>query len=253
MKVVIVGGVAGGASAAARARRLDEKAEIVVLERGPNVSFANCGLPYYIGRRDRGTGPAAGGEAGAASEAVSAGCADAAATCWRSTGRRKKVRVEDLATGKTYEESYDKLILSPGAAPLKPPLPGVDLPGIFTLRTLEDVDRIQKLVMQGLKRAVVVGAGFIGLEVTENLIRRGVETTLVELQDQVLPPLDREMSVPIAETLKAHGVRLRLGQSATGFEKDGDDLVVTLKSGEKLKAQMVLLGIGVQAREPTGS
>lgn len=245
MKVVIVGGVAGGASAAARARRLDEKAEIVLLERGPNVSFANCGLPYYMGGEiaDRDRLLVVKPELLVKRFRLDVRTQNNVLKIDREA---KTVRVRNLETGQEYDESYDKLILSPGAAPLKPPLPGVDLPAIFTLRTLEDVDRITKLVMQGLKRAVVVGAGFIGLEVTENLIRRGVETTLIELQDQVLPPLDREMAVPITETLKAHGVRLRLGQSATGFEQEGDSLVVTLQSGEKLSTQMVLLGIGVR-------
>ena len=131
----------------------------------------------------------------------------------------KKVRVRDLASGREYEESYDKLILAPGAAPLRPPIPGIDLPGIYTLRNLQDVDQIKARIDQGVKQAVVVGAGFIGLELVENLVRRGVATTLVELQDQVLPPLDKEMTTPIVETLAAKGVTVLLCQSAVGFEQ----------------------------------
>ncbi len=158
----------------------------------------------------------------------------------------KKVRVRELATGREYEESYDKLILAPGAAPIRPPLPGIDLPGIFTLRNLQDTDRIKARIDEGVRQAVVVGAGFIGLEMVENLVRRGISTTLVELQDQVLPPLDKEMTTPIAETLAAHGVTVLLGDSAACFEPAGDGLVVQLKSGRRLPAQLVILGVGVR-------
>ena len=146
----------------------------------------------------------------------------------------KKVRVRDLASGREYEESYDKLILAPGAAPLRPPIPGIDLPGIFTLRNLQDVDRIKERVDQGVKQAVVVGAGFIGLELVENFVRRGIATTVVELQDQVLPPFDKEMTTPIVEHLASKGVTLLLGQSAEAFEQAADGLVVRLKSGQRL-------------------
>src|SRR5215468_11196862 len=213
MKLLIVGGVAGGASAAARARRLSEHADIILFERGPDVSFANCGLPYYVGgeitERDKllvvtperlHTRFKLDVRTRSSVEAI-----DRAA---------KKVRVRDLSTGREYEESYDKLILAPGAAPLRPPIPGIDLPGIFTLRNLQDVDRIKQKVDQGVKQAVMVGAGFIGLELVENLVRQGVTTTIVELQDQVLPPFDKEMTTPLAEHLAAKGVSLLLGQSA---------------------------------------
>ena len=158
----------------------------------------------------------------------------------------KKVRVRELETGREYEETYDKLILAPGAAPLVPPIPGVDLPGIFTLRNLQDVDRIKERVDRGVKQAVVVGAGFIGLEMVENFVRRGVATTVVELQDQVLPPLDKEMTAPISDTLAAHGVTVILSDSASAFEEAADGLVVRLKSGRQLSAQLVLLGVGVR-------
>jgi NADPH-dependent 2,4-dienoyl-CoA reductase/sulfur reductase-like enzyme/rhodanese-related sulfurtransferase len=245
MKLVIVGGVAGGASAAARARRLSEDAEIVLFERGPDVSFANCGLPYYIG-----------GEIADREKLLVVKPAllkdrfrldVRTRTSVESIDRAAKtVRVRSLADGREYEEPYDKLILAPGAAPLRPPIPGIDLPGIVTLRNLEDTDRIKALVDRGIRGAVVVGAGFIGLEMAENLVRRGVATTVVELQDQVLPPLDREMAQPIARTLAAHGVGLRLGQSAEAFEPAGEGVVVRLTSGERLPAGLVILGVGVR-------
>ena len=198
MKLLIVGGVAGGASAAARARRLSEDAEIVLFERGPDVSFANCGLPYYLG-----------GEI-AERDKLLVVTPERLRTRFKLDVRTrtsveaidraaKKVRVRDLASGREYEETYDKLILAPGAAPLRPPIPGIDLPGIFTLRNLQDMDRIKAQVDQGVRQAVVVGAGFIGLEMVENFVRRGIATTVVELQDQVLPPFDKEMTTPIAE------------------------------------------------------
>jgi len=245
MKLLIVGGVAGGASAAARARRLSEDAEIVMFERGPDVSFANCGLPYYIG-----------GEIAERDKLLvvtpqrlrerfkldvrtrsSVEAIDRAA---------KKVRVRDLATGREYEEGYDKLILAPGAAPLRPPIPGIDLPGVFTLRNLQDTDRIKAALDGGVRHAVIVGAGFIGLELAENFARRGVATTVVELQDQVLPPLDREMTTPIAEHLAAKGVALLLSDSAEAFEASPEGLTVRLKSGKRLTAQLVVLGVGVR-------
>jgi NADPH-dependent 2,4-dienoyl-CoA reductase/sulfur reductase-like enzyme/rhodanese-related sulfurtransferase len=245
MKLLIVGGVAGGASAAARARRLSEEAKIVLFERGPDVSFANCGLPYYVG----------GGIAERKKLLVTT--AELLRTRFKLDVRTRssveaidraarKVRVRDLATGREYEESYDKLILAPGAAPIRPPLPGLDLPGIFTLRNLQDVDRIKERVDQGVTHAVVIGAGFIGLELVENFVKRGVATTVVELQDQVLPPFDKEMTTAIVETLRANGVTVLLGQSAEGFEEGADGPVVRLKSGDRLTSQLVILGVGVR-------
>ena len=245
MKLLIVGGVAGGASAAARARRLSEDAHIILFERGPDVSFANCGLPYYLG-----------GEI-AERDKLLVVTPERLRTRFNLDVRvrtsveaidraAKKVRVRDLASGREYEETYDKLILAPGAAPLRPPLPGIDLPGIFTLRNLQDVDRIKARIDQGVKQAVVIGAGFIGLELVENFVRRGIATTVVELQDQVLPPFDKEMTTPIAEELASKGVSLLLGQSAEAFEQAPDGLVVRLKSGQRLPAQLVILGVGVR-------
>ena len=245
MKLLIVGGVAGGASAAARARRLSEDAQIILFERGPDVSFANCGLPYYLG-----------GEI-AERDKLLVVTPERLRTRFNLDVRvrtsveaidraAKKVRVRDLASGREYEETYDKLILAPGAAPLRPPLPGIDLPGIFTLRNLQDVDRIKARMDQGVKQAVVIGAGFIGLELVENFVRQGIATTVVELQDQVLPPFDKEMTTPIAQELASKGVSLLLGQSAEAFEQAPDGLVVRLKSGQRLPAQLVVLGVGVR-------
>ena len=245
MKIVIVGGVAGGASAAARLRRLDERAEIVLFERGPDVSFANCGLPYYVGGEiaDRGK--------------LLVVKPELLRTRFRLDIRprhdvrsidraRRSVSVVDLATGRQFDESYDRLILSPGAAPLRPPLPGLDLPGVYTLRNLEDVDRI-KARSEGARHAVVIGAGFIGLEMVENLVRRGIGVTLVELQDQVLPPLDKEMTAPITNLLKSKGVDLRLSQAAEAFEPAADGAIgVRLKSGDVVTAQLVVVGVGVR-------
>ena len=245
MKLVIIGGVAGGASAAARARRLSEDAQIVLFERGPEVSFANCGLPYYVGgliaQREKLLVTTA--ERLHARFNLDVRTRSSVEAIDRAA---KKVRIRDLASGQEYEESYDKLILAPGAAPVRPPIPGIDLPGLYTLRNLQDVDQIKARIDRGVKQAVVVGAGFIGLELVENLVRRGIAATLVELQDQVLPPLDKEMTTPILQTLAAKGVTVLLSQSAVGFEQTADGLLVRLKSGESLPAQLVILGVGVR-------
>ena len=245
MRLVIVGGVAGGASAAARARRLSEEARIVLFERGPDVSFANCGLPYYVG-----------GEIAERGKLLVAtpdrlrtrlGLDVRTRTSVEAIDREAKVvRVRELSSGREYEEPYDKLILAPGAAPLLPPIPGIERPGIFTMRDLRDADRIKERIDRGVARAVVVGAGFIGLEMAENLARRGIATALVELQDKVLPPLDREMTTPLAEQLAGRGITLLLGDSAEAFESAPDGLVVRLKSGRMLSAQLVILGVGVR-------
>jgi NADPH-dependent 2,4-dienoyl-CoA reductase/sulfur reductase-like enzyme/rhodanese-related sulfurtransferase len=245
MKLLIVGGVAGGASAAARARRLSEDAHIVLFERGPDVSFANCGLPYYIG----GAIPERDKLLVATPERLRSrfNLDVRVRTSVEAIDRvAKKVRVRDLVSDRLYEESYDKLILAPGAAPLRPPIPGIHLPGVFTLRNMQDMDRIKERLDQGVRQVVVVGAGFIGLELVENLVHRSVTTTVVELQDQVLPPFDKEMTTPIAEHLAAQGVSLLLGQSAEAFEQAPDGLIVRLKSGLRLPAQLVLLGVGVR-------
>ena len=188
MKLLIVGGVAGGASAAARSRRLSEDADIILFERGPDVSFANCGLPYYVG-----------GEIAERGKLLIT-TPERLRTRFKLDVRtrssvdaidrfEKKIRVRDLVSGREYEETYDKLILAPGATPLRPSIPGSDLLGIFTLRNLQDVDRIKEWVNHGVKRAVVMGAGFIGLEMVENFVKRGIATTVVEKNDQILAAL----------------------------------------------------------------
>ena len=244
MKLVIVGGVAGGASAAARARRLAEDAEIVVLERGPDVSFANCGLPYYVGGEIRPRDKLLVTTPQRLRERFRLDVRTRSNV--ESIDRAAKtVHVRELDTGREYDEPYDALLLAPGAAPLRPPLPGVDSPAVLTLRNLDDVDRIAARV-DAAARVVVVGAGFIGLELAENLVKRGRATTVVELQDQVLPPLDREMTTPIVATLRERGVEVLLGESAAAFEPDGSGVVVALQSGRRLPADLVILGVGVR-------
>lgn len=245
MKLLIVGGVAGGASAAARARRLSEEAEIVVFERGPDVSFANCGLPYYIG-----------GEI-VEREKLLVTTAERLRTRFNLDVRTmssvesinraaKTIRVRDLVSGRDYDESYDKLIIATGAAPYRPSIPGIDLPGVFTLRHLDDTDRIKSLVNSGVKHAVLLGGGFISLELAENFSRLGISTTVVEKNDQVLTPFDKEMTRPIAEALASRGVTLVLGQMAEAVERGPDGLVVCLSSGQRLPAQVVIFGVGVR-------
>jgi NADPH-dependent 2,4-dienoyl-CoA reductase/sulfur reductase-like enzyme len=209
-RIVIVGGVAGGATAAARLRRLSEDAEIVVLERGPYISFANCGLPYYVGgdiaQRDalllqtpEGLRARYNIDVRVRHEVLEIDRAERALV------------VRDLAADTTYRQPYDQLVLSPGAAPLRPPLPGIDHPRIMTVRTVPDIDKVKAAVDAGARSALVVGGGFIGLEMVENLVERGLTVHLVEMLDQVMPPLDREMAEPIHEQLRAAGVDLRLG------------------------------------------
>ena len=245
MKLVIVGGVAGGASAAARARRLSEAAEIILIERGPDVSFANCGLPYHIG----GAIPDRAKLLVVSVEQLRTRLrldVRPRSSVERIDRVGKTVRIREVDSGRDYDESYDKLILAPGAAPLRPPINGIDLPGVFTLRNLPDMDRIKSVVDGGAKQAVIVGAGFIGLELVENFVERGMQTTVVELQDQVLPPLDKEMTAPIVEALKSRGVTLIVQDSAEAFSPSADGLTVRLKSGRELPAGLVVLGVGVR-------
>ena len=245
MKVLIVGGVAGGATAAARLRRLNEKAEIIILERSGYVSYANCGLPYYIGGiiQEQGT--------------LTLQTPESFWTRFRIDVRvrnevvaidpaRKTVSICKLETGEIYEESYDKLILSPGAKAVKPPLPGIDLEQIFTVRTVEDTLRARAFVeVQKPKRAVVVGGGFIGLEMAENLTHMGVSVTIVEKLNQVMSPIDYDMACSVHGYLKSKGITLRLGQSVSGFAEEGNGLLVTLEDETVLQADLVVLAIGV--------
>ncbi len=245
MKLLIVGGVAGGASAAARARRLSEEAEIIMFERGPDVSFANCGLPYFIG-----------GEI-ADRDKLLVTTPERLQSRFRLDVRTRSnveaidrvartIRVKNLVTGREYEESFDKLILATGAAPFRPPLPGMDLPGVYTLRTLQDTDHIKQRVDQGVKQAVLLGGGFISLELAENLHRRGIATTIVEKNQQILTPFDPEMTTPIVAELAKKGISLLLGESAEAIEQSAAGLVVCLSSGQRLTAQLVIFGVGVR-------
>lgn len=245
-KLVIVGGVAGGASAAARARRRDEDAEIVLIERGPFISFANCGLPYHIGGviRERNRLLVQTAEAMRRRFRIDVRVNSEVLAVDRG---RKVVSVRDAATGKTYDEPYQTLILSPGAEPIRPALPGIDSPGIFTLRSLDDMDRIMAyLGARDPKRALVVGGGFIGLEMAEALRGRGLAVTLVEMAPQVMGSLDPEMAAPVHQQLSLHGVALRLGAGVAGFTAEARGLAVRLTSGETLETDLAILAIGVR-------
>ncbi|TWU29803.1 FAD-dependent oxidoreductase [Bythopirellula polymerisocia] len=244
MKIVIVGAVAGGASAAARARRLDEDADIVLIERGEAPSFANCGLPYYVGgvieTRDKLL-------VTPQQRLIDRYRLDVRThtEALRIDSQAKTVFLRDLQKGNERSESYDKLILSPGASPLRPPIPGVDLPQVYTLRDLGDADRLSQAASQA-EQAVVIGAGFIGLEMTENLVHRGIETTVVELADQVLPPWDAEMVSSVTEHLRSKGVKLELADAAESIVPVENRLLIQLRSGKQLLADLVVLSVGVR-------
>ena len=245
MKVVIVGGVAGGATAAARLRRLDESAEIVVFERSGYVSYANCGLPYYIG-------------------GIITDKAELTLQTPESFWRRfrvdmrvrhevtaihpdtKTVDVKNLATGEVFAESYDKLILSPGARPTQPALPGVGIDRLFTLRTVEDTLKLREFIEQHHPRsAVLAGGGFIGIELVENLRELGLDVTVVQRPKQLLNPLDADMAAFLHAQLRQKGVKLMLGRTVEGFAADGDQVSVLIKDEAPLTADMVVLAIGV--------
>jgi NADPH-dependent 2,4-dienoyl-CoA reductase/sulfur reductase-like enzyme/rhodanese-related sulfurtransferase len=263
MKVIIVGGVAGGASCAARLRRLDEKAEILLLERGPFVSYANCGLPYHVG-----------------------GVIEKEASLLVSTEQtfravfnidcrtnnevisispdRKTVEIKNHHTGEITTEKYGKLVLSPGAAPIRPPLPGIDLPGIFSVRTVPDARNIREWLdrdkdrsvgnsftgvdtVSKPKRAVVIGGGFIGLEMAENFIHRGLQVTLLEKLSQVMPPLDPEMARIVKRYMKKHGIKVKANDGVAGFRNAEDGtLEVLTESGKVYSSDIVVLAIGVR-------
>lgn len=246
MKYVIVGGVAGGATAAARIRRNTEEAEIILFEKGEYISYANCGLPYYIGgviadreklfvQTPQAFGRRFNLDVRVQSEVVAI----------HPSEKTVDIRTSD---GKTYSETYDKLLLSPGASPVRPPLHGIDHEGIFTLRNVNDTDRIKEyLQSHSVKRAVIIGAGFIGLEMAENLQEAGAEVAIVEMANQVMAPIDFSMASLVHEHLLQKGVRLYLEQAVASFERTADGLEVVFKSGEKLGADMVMLSIGVRA------
>ena len=247
-RILIVGGVAGGASCAARARRMSEKAEIIIFERGPYVSFANCGLPYYVGDviTDERDLLIATPELFKERFNIEVRLRSEV----RSIDREKhEIEVRNEETGEVYRQKYDALVLAPGAMPVRPPIPGIDLSGIFSLRTIPDSRQIREQIAERkAKRAVVVGGGFIGLEMTENLVRRGVSVTIVEMLEQVMPPIDPEMALPIQEHLTANGVSFCLGDGVAGFEQgpEGNTISVITRSGARYVCDMVLLAIGIR-------
>ena len=250
MKVVIVGGVAGGATCAARLRRLDEQAEIVVFERSGYVSYANCGLPYYIGGEitDKGELTLQTPESFRRRFNVDVRVRHEVTAVHPE---EKTVEVRDLETGRTFTESYDKLILSPGATPVKPDIPGVDGPRVFTLRTVEDTFRIHDFIAEKKPgTAIISGGGFIGLEMAENLTARGIQVTLLQRPRQVMRPLDPDMAAMLHARLRKAGVKLCLGTSAAALYPTECGVEAELTDGRRMEADMVLLAIGVQ---PDGS
>ncbi len=246
-RILIVGGVAGGASCAARARRLSEKAKIILFERGDYVSFANCGLPYYVGDiitreenlivatpelfRDRFN--------------IDVRLTNNVLAIDRT---KQEIEVEDLKTSAKYREKYDSLVLAPGAEPIRPSLPGIDLPGIYSLRTIPNSKDIKNWIVQSnAKKAVIVGGGFIGLEMVENLVKRGISVTIIEMQNHVMPIFDYEMASPIHNHLIANGVYLHLRDAVAGFEQSHDgNLDIKTQSGKTFTADLVILAIGVR-------
>jgi NADPH-dependent 2,4-dienoyl-CoA reductase/sulfur reductase-like enzyme len=263
MKVIIVGGVAGGASCAARLRRLDEKVEIILVERGPHVSYANCGLPYRVGdviEKDESL-IVFNAQMFQAFFAI-----DVRTNCEAVdiSPKEKTVTLHDVESGEITTESYDKLVLSPGAASVHPPLPGIDLPGIFHVRTVPDALQIREWLEKGSPflagmhrysgfqtvrpktRAVVVGGGFIGLEMAENLVHRKFEVTILQKNEQVLPHIDQEHARVVEGFMESHGVRLALGDGACGFKQAEGRIDVETESGKTYPADVVILAIGVR-------
>ena len=243
MKVVIVGGVAGGASAAARLRRLNEKAEIVMLERGPYISFANCGLPYYIGGEITKKSSLTLQTPQSFKSRFNVDVrVNSEVTAVDTAAKTVTVRTADGE----YTESYDKLILSPGAAPIVPPLPGVDNERVFTLRNMPDTEKIRGYVEEEFPdSAVVIGGGYIGVEMAENLKKSGVETTIVELSDHLIAPLDYDMACEVHQYARSQGLNLILKNGVTGIEEKGGKLCVKLADGE-VETDMVILSVGVR-------
>jgi NADPH-dependent 2,4-dienoyl-CoA reductase/sulfur reductase-like enzyme/rhodanese-related sulfurtransferase len=263
MKVIIVGGVAGGASCAARLRRIDEKAEILMVERGPYVSYANCGLPYHIG----GSIENESSLLVATEQMFKAVFAIDCRTNCEVVGidaKAKTVKLKNQLTGEVTTEKYDKLVLSPGAAPIRPPLPGIDLPGIFSVRTVADATNIRAWLERDIdnsvgnsftgvdtiskpKHAVVIGGGFIGLEMVENLVERGLSVVLIEKLSQVMPPLDPEMAKIVERYLERHNVQLELGDGVSGFRRSENGILEVLtEKGKVHPADIVVMAIGVK-------
>ena len=245
-KILIIGGVAGGASAAARLRRLDESAEIIMFEKGDYISFANCGLPYYIGGAIKNRDDLL----LQTPESFYRRFNIEVRTRNEVTGidpEKKQINVKNHSTGETYTESYDKLILSPGAEPARPPIPGIDSERIFTLRNVADTDLINDFIdKHKTRRAVIVGAGYIGLEMAENLHGRGLSVQVVEMLDQVMPGLDKEMATYLHGHLRERGVDLLLGDGVSSLHQTSSSLRITLKSGKELDCDFAMLTVGVR-------
>jgi NADPH-dependent 2,4-dienoyl-CoA reductase/sulfur reductase-like enzyme/peroxiredoxin family protein/TusA-related sulfurtransferase/rhodanese-related sulfurtransferase len=246
MKIIIIGGVAGGATTAARLRRRDENAEIIMYEKGDYISYANCGLPYYIGdtisERERLFVQTPESFKGLLNIDVKTGH-----EVITINKEEKRVTVLNHKTGKTFENNYDKLVLSPGAEPIKPPIPGINSDRIYTMRNVPDTDAIKAAVEEGNpRRAVIIGAGFIGLEMAENLHHKGIFVTIVEAVDQVMGILDYEMAAAVHSELKLKGVELYLSDGVTRFEDSKEGISLTLQSGKVLEADMIILSIGVK-------
>jgi len=246
MKYLIVGGVAGGATTAARLRRISEKSEIIMVERGEYISYANCGLPYYIGDviTDRDNLFVTTAESFNQRYQVEVRTKQEVVAIFP---KDKTVRIKRVDSGEEYSESYDKLVLSPGAEPLKPPIPGINDPAIFTIRNVMDTDKIKNFInSNNVRRAIVVGAGFIGLEMAENLHNLGILVTIVEMAEQVMTPLDFEMAAGVHQHLKTKNVEFYLKDGVASFVRDEQKLSVRLNSGQEIPADMVILSIGVR-------
>ncbi len=245
MKVIIVGGVAGGATAAARLRRLDESLEIVMMERGKYISFANCGLPYYLGGeiKNETSLTIVTPEVFRARFNVDVRTENDVLSIDRDNN---SLTVKDMKNGREYQERYDKLILSTGAGPVKPPLPGVDLPGVFTLRTIPDVEEIKQYITEKqAKRAVVVGGGYIGVEMAENLKKAGMDVTIIELTDHLIVTLDYDMAASVHKYVVSKGISVVLKNGVRSIEKTSSDLNIILDNGS-IKSDMVIMAVGVR-------
>ena len=245
-RVLIVGGVAGGASCAARLRRLDESAGIVLFDRGPFVSFANCGLPYYVGNviQEEAKLLVATPELFRARFNIEVRTQSEVTAIHREAG---EIEVRETGSGRRYRERYDALVLSPGAAPVRPPLPGIDLEGVFALRTIPDSRRIRDWIeSRNARRAVVVGGGFIGLEMAENLVQREIEVTLVEMAPQLLPPFDPDMADFVYRRVASRVAHVQLCDGVERFSQAGSGLVVHTCSGGSFPADLAILAIGVR-------
>ena len=245
-KTVIIGGVAGGASCAARLRRLDESADIVLLEKGPYISYANCGLPYHVGDviKSRNALLLQTPEAMNKKFRIDVRVQNEVLSINRD---KKTVSVKRLETGEIYEETYDVLVLSTGSSPLRPPIPGIKSSKIQTLWTVPDADRIRSLIKENhIKSAAVIGGGFIGLEMSENLHSAGLEVSLIEALDQVMAPLDFEMAQLLHENIRQNGVKLFLSDAVASFNENERQVTVNLKSGKTVTADLVILSIGVR-------